>query len=83
MRSSKCNFCGGERYEKRCIEYLYSHEGDYLLVPNTPIEVCLICGMVYYDATVLKEIERRFFAIRRHDEQPDRIIEIPTKAYAF
>lgn len=82
MKSSKCNFCGDDQFEERHIEYLYSHEGDYLLVPNTPVEMCLGCGMVYYDATVLKEIERRFFAIRRHEEQPDRIIMMPTKAYA-
>jgi len=58
-----CNFCGSDRHEERRIEYLYSHEGKYLLVPNTPVEVCLNCGMVYYDAVVLKEIERQFFAI--------------------
>ena len=33
-------------------------------VPNTPVEVCLHCGMVYCDAAVLKEIERCFFAIQ-------------------
>jgi YgiT-type zinc finger domain-containing protein len=64
------------------IEYLYSHNGEYLLVPNTPVEVCLDCGMVYYDAAVLKEIERRFFAIRRKAEEPDRYIKMPAKAYA-
>jgi hypothetical protein len=31
---------------------------------------------------VLKEIERRFFAIQREDEEPDRHIEMPAKAYA-
>jgi hypothetical protein len=38
--------------------------------------------MVYYDAAVLKEIERRFMAIERRDELPDRYISIPEKAYA-
>ena len=47
MRKVRCNFCGSDRYEERRIEYLYSHKGKYLLVPNTPIEVCLNCGMVY------------------------------------
>ncbi len=55
---------------------------QYLLVPNTPVEVCLQCGMLYYDAAVLKEIERRFFAIQRKAEPPDRHIEVPEKAYA-
>jgi hypothetical protein len=25
-----CNFCGSDRCEERRIEYLYSHEGEYL-----------------------------------------------------
>jgi YgiT-type zinc finger domain-containing protein len=82
MRKVRCNFCGSDRYEERRIEYLYSYKGKYLLVPNTPVEVCLNCGMVYYDAAVLKEIERRFFAIHENVEQPDRYIRMPAKAYA-
>ncbi|MEW6685701.1 MAG: type II toxin-antitoxin system MqsA family antitoxin [Candidatus Edwardsbacteria bacterium] len=76
-----CNFCGSDRYEERRIEYLYSHEGKYLIVFNTPVEVCLNCGMVYYDATVLKEIERRFFAIYSKAEKPDRYLEVPAKEF--
>jgi YgiT-type zinc finger domain-containing protein len=60
-----CNFCGSNKFITRRIEYLYSHDGEYLIVPNTPAEVCVSCGMVYYEATVLKEIERKFFAIYR------------------
>ena len=81
MSEVRCNFCGSERHEERRIEYLYSHQGDYLLVPNTPVEICLDCGMVYYDAAVLKEIEARFFAIQRKAEKPDRYIEIPAKTF--
>ncbi len=51
-------------------------------MPNTPVEVCLNCGLVYYDAAVLKEIERRFFAIQAKAEKPDRYVEIPEKAYS-
>lgn len=81
MRQVTCNFCGSGQYEERKTEYLYSYAGKYLLVPNTPVEVCSNCGMVYYEATVLKEIERRFFAIDKKTEEPDRYIEIPEKAY--
>ena len=82
MRDSvRCNFCGSDRHEERRIEYLYSHQGEHLLVPNTPAEVCLNCGTVYYDAAVLKEIERRFFAIRNKSEEPDRYINMPEKSF--
>jgi YgiT-type zinc finger domain-containing protein len=82
MGKVQCSFCGSDRWEERRIEYLYSHGGKYLLVPNTPVEFCLNCGMIYYDAAVLKEIERRFFAIQDKAEEPDRYIEVPEKSYA-
>jgi YgiT-type zinc finger domain-containing protein len=82
MSAVRCNLCGSEGYEERRIEYLYSHDGEHLLVPNTPVEICSNCGMIYYDAKVLREIERRFFAIHRRTEQPDRYISMPEKAFA-
>ena len=62
--------------------YLYTYRGNYLLVPNTPVEICLDCGMIYYDAKVLKKIEQNFFAIQKKKEKPDSYIELPSKAYA-
>jgi len=82
MEDKKCNFCGSTNYEKRRTDYLYSYRGNYLLVPNTPVEVCLNCGMIYFDAKVLKEIEKRFFAIQRKSEKPDGYVELPVAAYA-
>jgi hypothetical protein len=46
------------------------------------VEVCCSCGMMYYDATVLKKIEKHFLAIQRKEEQPDSYIELPQLAYA-
>jgi YgiT-type zinc finger domain-containing protein len=82
LREDVCTFCGGDEFEERRVDYLYSHDGSYLLVPNTPVEVCLNCGMVYYDAVILKEIERRFFAIQENLELPDEYIQMPTAAFA-
>jgi YgiT-type zinc finger domain-containing protein len=82
MGEVRCNTCGGNRYKQRKINYLYSHKGKYLLVPNTPVEICLDCGTIYYDAAVLKEIERRFFAICQQQEMPDSYIQIPSKSYS-
>ena len=81
MSTKQCNFCGSQRYEERRIDYLYQYQGRYLLVPHTPVEVCLDCGMIFYDAAVLKEIERHFFAIHAHTEKPDRYLEIPAKDF--
>jgi hypothetical protein len=38
--------------------------------------------MVYYDAAVLKNIERRFLAIYQNEQEPDRYIRIPEAVYA-
>jgi YgiT-type zinc finger domain-containing protein len=78
----QCPFCGSARFEQRRIEYLYSYEDKYLLVPNTPVEICVECGMTYYDAFVLEEIERRFFAIHQNNEKPDRYVQLPIAIYA-
>jgi len=40
MQEIHCNFCGSSNTEQRRIDYLYSHQGKYLLVPNTPVEIC-------------------------------------------
>lgn len=82
MKPVECNFCGSGDFEERRIEYLYTYAGKYLLVPNTPVEVCLKCGMVYYDAAVLKNIEQQFFAIERNEREPDRYVQMPEVAYA-
>jgi transcription initiation factor TFIIIB Brf1 subunit/transcription initiation factor TFIIB len=47
-----------------------------------PIEICANCGMVYYEGTVLEEIERRFFAIHQNREEPERYVQLPVAAYA-
>jgi YgiT-type zinc finger domain-containing protein len=82
MANERCPVCGGEGSETKTVDYLYSHRGRYLLVPNTPVEVCPECGMAFYEARVLKEIERRFRAIESHSEKPESYISIPIVAYS-
>ena len=82
MNKVRCTSCGSEGFETRKVEYLYSHQGEYLLVPDTPVEVCESCGAMFYQAKVLKKIERRFFAIQSHREEPERYIKVPTMAYS-
>ena len=82
MEEKKCNFCGSPECGKRRMDYPYLYRGNYLLVLNTPVEVCLNCGMIYFDAKVLKVIEKRFFAIQRKSEKPDGYVELPVAAYA-
>lgn len=75
-----CNFCGSDKYEKRKTDYLYSHQGKYLLIPDMPVEICLECGMIYYEAAALKKVEKQFFSIQQKIEIPDSYVEIPIKS---
>jgi hypothetical protein len=38
--------------------------------------------MLYYDADTLEEIEQRFFAISRNEQEPDRYLRLPEVVYA-
>jgi YgiT-type zinc finger domain-containing protein len=80
MKNEKCNYCGSVRYSTKKTDYLYSHNGKYLLVPNVPVEVCDSCGMIYYDAKNLLDIEKHFFAISNNEEKPDGFINVPHKS---
>lgn len=82
MNMTRCNFCGGTVFTSRRLDYLYSQDGKFLLVPNTPADVCDNCGMEFYPASAVKEIERHFFAIHSHTEQPDSVLQVPCKALA-
>jgi YgiT-type zinc finger domain-containing protein len=82
IEQERCNFCGSTDYEERRIDYLYSHKGNYLIAQDTPVEICSDCGMVYYDAAVLKEIEEHFFAIQQRREEAENYMKLPTLHYA-
>jgi YgiT-type zinc finger domain-containing protein len=82
QKETRCPFCGHRHFETYPTEYLYSFEGKYLLVPDTPVMVCTNCGMVYYDAAVLEAIEQHFFAIQQEVEEPDTYIQMPLMVYA-
>lgn len=83
MTQIKCNFCGSENYQPKKIDYLYQHQGKYLLVPNTAVEVCQDCGMIYYSAKVMKKIEQDFFSIYENKEKPDQYLSIPFKSFSY
>jgi len=80
MRNTKCNTCSSTEYKERRITYLYSQQGQYLIAPNTPVEICSDCGTADYSADVLKAIERQFFAVHNTTASPDQYLQIPVKS---
>lgn len=81
MTKMKCNVCGSEKCDHREIDYLYHYQDKYLLVPNTPVEICQNCGTIYYAAKVMKKIEHYFFSIYENQEKPDKYLSIPSKSF--
>ena len=80
--TKRCLYCGSKSFEARRIPYLYQRQGRYLLVPNMPVEVCTRCAMEYFAGPDLEAVERQFCAIERHEEQPDKVVQVPVKQYA-
>jgi YgiT-type zinc finger domain-containing protein len=80
--NNKCYYCGGEDFEERRVRYIYSREEKNLFVPDMPVEVCLTCGMIYYNGPALLKVEQRFNAIYQYHEQPDRFTTMPVMEYA-
>lgn len=81
--TKRCPYCGSEAFETKRTQYLYEHQGQFLLVPDMPVEVCTRCGMEFFAGPDLEAVERHFFAIQRQEEQPDRVVEVPVKQYAI
>lgn len=77
MSNEKCTSCGESQFEERMVEFLYSRRGKHLFVPTMPALVCQHCGLRYYPAEALKQVEKRFKAIYEHHEKPDRYENIP------
>jgi len=81
MAEKRCPTCGSTAYETRLVEYVYRHNGNYLIVRVVPAQVCSACGTRFYRAEVLEDIERRFFAIHRDARKPEQSVEVPDETY--
>jgi YgiT-type zinc finger domain-containing protein len=77
-----CNFCGQSDFVHKNVEYIYRHRQRYMVFRNVPAEVCLHCGMRYYSAEVVLEIERRFFAVQRQESPPVQTVTVPVETFA-
>lgn len=60
----QCSFCGNRNVLEKNTQYIYQHQGQFLIVNNVPCEECGFCGERYFKADVLKKIEKDYFAIQ-------------------
>ncbi len=59
-----CSFCGNKNIKDTLVEYTYKHDGKYMIFQNVPALQCEFCGEKYFEAKVLKQIEKEFIAIQ-------------------
>ncbi|MBF0138626.1 MAG: type II toxin-antitoxin system MqsA family antitoxin [Magnetococcales bacterium] len=80
--TGKCPFCGHRNMADKQVEYLYRSGERFLVVTDVPCLECEFCGERYFEAVVLKKIERDFLAIQNTGKKPMKTILVPVEAYA-
>jgi len=68
-----CNFCGNTHIQSILTEYTYRHNGKYMIFHNVPALQCEFCGEKYFEAKVLKQIEKEFFAVQNGKKASEEI----------
>lgn len=76
-----CNFCGNKNFKTKFVQYIYKHDGNFLIVENAPCEECEYCGEQYFKAEVLRKIEKDFIDIYSHRKKLLKRIEVPVEEF--
>jgi YgiT-type zinc finger domain-containing protein len=77
-----CGFCGNKNFKEKRVQYIYKHDGHFLIVDNVPCEECEYCGEQYFKAEDLKKIEKDFLAIYSNKKKLRKHIEVPIEEFA-
>jgi len=72
-----CSFCDGE-LEQRLAQYEYRWEGRLFVFEDVPARVCRQCGEKYFDAKVVKAMERAVLG----QLKPKRILQASLFSYS-
>lgn len=81
MNDFKCLFCGHTHAAAKTTQYIYRHNGEFLVVNKVPCEECEFCGEQYFDAAVLKQIEQDFQDIHSGRRKADHL-SVPVEQFA-
>ncbi len=78
---TKCNFCGNRNFKASKVQYIYKHDGKFLIVDDVPCEQCEYCGEQYFEGNVLRKIEEEFQHIHVHGKKPRREMTVPIEQF--
>lgn len=76
-----CQFCGNKNISDKTTEYTYKHNGKYLIINNVPCKQCEYCGEQYFEAKVLKQIEKEYLNIYSSGKKVNKEITIPVESF--
>lgn len=76
-----CSFCGNKNFMKKHVQYIYRHDEQFLVVNNVPCEECEYCGEQYFEAEVLKRIEKNFRDIYLSGKRAKKEVTVPVEEF--
>lgn len=78
----KCLFCGNKNFTKSSVQYIYKHNGNFLLVNNVPCIQCEYCGEQYFEGKVLEKIEDDYEQLFvKGNKKALRTLNVPIEDY--
>ena len=78
----QCNFCGNKHFKNVKVQYIYRHDGKFLIVDDVPCEQCEFCGEQYFRADVLEKIETDFQDVYSARRKAKSEILVPVEQFA-
>lgn len=76
MRQEPCDFCDGH-LEARTVSVVRGRARKLVMIEQVPALVCTQCGMRYFDAPVVRSMER----LLKRSRSTKRKIQIPVTKY--
>ena len=80
--TKKCNFCGNKNSKYTVIQYVYKHNGKFMIVDGVPCEQCEYCGEQYFRADVLQKIENDFLEIHASRRKAQSELLVPIEQFS-
>ncbi len=76
-----CNFCGNKTFKEVTVQYVYKHDGQFMIVNDVPCEQCEYCGEQYFKSKVLKKIENDFVKVHSNRKKVKEEIRVPVEQF--
>ncbi|WP_069470755.1 YgiT-type zinc finger protein [Candidatus Marithrix sp. Canyon 246] len=80
--NTKCHFCGNKNFKETKVQYIYKHNGKFLIMDDVPCEQCEFCGEQYFEGKILRQIETEFNNIYVQGKKPIKELHVPIESFS-